>query len=163
MRALVLVFLVGCLVGCLERTAAPPFDPPLHSGPDPGSRLCRSDSGCRPGEVCARTGQCMSADLVHFAHVMWTVSGMAASPATCAAAPDLRIHLNNADFIGGLAYAPLPCEEGKFSIDKLPLDYVHVWLGRESGDRLEEGTIDTRTGEVTLDLPYGSPGVPGVP
>lgn len=156
MRALILVFAVGCL----ERPAGPSFDLPPPSGGDPGPRFCHYDSSCYPGEVCARNDYCLPVNLVRFAHVRWTVSGMPASPTTCAAAPDLRLHLNNTDHIGPLGYAPVPCEAGVFSIDKLPLDFVHVWLGRESGDQLQEGMIDATTGEAMLDLPYGAPGAP---
>lgn len=156
MRALILVFLAGCV----ERPAEPPFEPPPPVGTQPGYRLCHYDSGCYPGEVCARNDTCLPSGLVRFAHVTWTVSGMAASPAICAAAPDLRIFLNKADTLGGLDYAPVPCEEGKFSIDKLPNDYLYVWLGRESGQDPIAATIDATTSEATLDLPYGVPGAP---
>jgi hypothetical protein len=153
MRALVLVFLVGCI----ERTAAPPFDelPPLGSAPSAGA--CHDGRGCPAGEVCARNDACLPPEQVRAVHVMWTVSGMAASQATCAAAPDLRIQLNSSDsFVGGVGWAPVPCEAGKFSVDRLPIAFNHVWLGRENGDGRRESTIDPATAEATLDLPYGA-------
>jgi hypothetical protein len=153
---------VGSLAGCMERTFDPPLEPPPF-GTGPGPRFCRYDTGCHPGEVCARNDACLPGNLVRFAHVSWTVSGMAAGAASCTAARDLRIQLNNADVIGGLAYAPVPCEAGKFSIDKLPLDYTFVWLGRESGLNPIAATIDPVTGEAALDLPYPAAAAPGIP
>lgn len=160
MRGPILVFLIASLAGCLERGQAPSSDP---FGADPDPQFCRADSGCNSGKVCARTDECLPPAALRAAHVMWTVSGAAANPTTCAAASDLRIQFNSADVIGGLGYAPVPCKEGKFSIDKLPLAYVHVWLGRLSSEPPVAATIDATTGEVTLDLPYGPPGMPGSP
>lgn len=162
LAGLLVDLLAGSLTGCMERTFDPLLEPP-PSGNGPGPRFCRYDTGCYPGEVCARNDTCLQSNLVRFAHVSWTVGGMAAGAASCTAARDLRIQLNNADVIGGLAYAPVPCEEGRFSIDKLPLDYTYVWLGRESGLDPIAATIDPVTGEAGLDLPYPAAGVPGVP
>jgi hypothetical protein len=145
MRAVVLVFLVACL----QRGE------PLGSDPSQGS--CRGGRGCDAPEVCARNSECLPADQVRAVHVMWTVSGRPASPTSCSAAPDLQIMLNSFDGPGGVSWAPVPCEIGKFSIDRLPISFDRVWLGRESGAGRQQGTLDPATGEATLDLPFGSP------
>ena len=148
MRALILVVLVGCV----ERTA-PPFDPPPGLQP-PAALGCTRGSACASDEVCARDGECLPPDQVRAVHIDWTVSGAAASDTTCSAAPVLRLDLSSSTGGGHLGFAPVPCAEGKFSIDVLPIAFDHVALGSSLG--FEQAAIDPATGEATLDLPYGA-------
>jgi hypothetical protein len=157
MRPPVSVVLVGCVVaalgGCLERGTAPPFDRP-PDGTDPRGRGCHDGLGCPSDQVCARNDACLPPEQVRAVHVMWTVAGKPASVTSCAAAPDLRIQLNRADGADrGVNWAPVPCEAGKFSVDRLPRSYDPVWLGRESGGGARDAALDRSTGEATLDLP----------
>lgn len=165
MRPPVLVVLVGCvgaalggalagiLGGCLERGTAPPFDRP-PDGTDPRGRGCQGGLECPGDEVCARNDACLPPDQVRAVHVMWTVAGQPASVTGCAASRALRIRMNRVDGAErGVNWAPVPCEAGKFSVDRLPRSYDHVWLGRESGGGEHDAALDRSTGEATLDLP----------
>lgn len=148
-------FAVVLLVGCVTRGGdAPgdPFgDPPIFTPPSSG---CHDDSACKSGQVCARTGACLPADQVRAVHVSWTVRGMPAGADTCASAPDLEIELEATTGSARLAFLPVPCVEGKFSVDKAPTSIDHVTLGRASGGGWQATKIDAITGEAALDLPY---------
>src|SRR5262249_32050475 len=110
---------------------------------------------CGSGNVCARTGACLPASQVYAAHVTWTLQGMPAGQATCEAALDLEIGFYRDSGIADLGYAPVPCIEGKFSIDKLPTSDTHVRLGRATADHAWQFTaIDAVTGDAMLDLPF---------
>jgi hypothetical protein len=148
------VLAVGFVVGCVTRGGEPPDEPPIIIGnPQPGGG-CHDDSTCK-GLVCARTGVCLSADQIRAVHVSWTVSGMPASQTSCASAPDLEIELDSPSGSGGrLAFVPVPCIEGKFSVDKAPISIDHVSLGRSYGGGWQTAKIDAITGEASLDLPY---------
>lgn len=114
---------------------------------------CHADSECGGGLVCARTGECSSASAVHVIHVSWTVNAEVASAATCVHAPDLELTFG-ANTDGQFGFAPVPCLEGKFTIDKMPLRYKTVQLERDhdySGGA--SGTFDS-TGSALVDLPY---------
>jgi hypothetical protein len=154
MRALLVVLVAGCVVQSTTRS-----DDPggwiLPGGTTQGH--CQSDGACRTGEVCARNGACLPPSLVHPVHVTWTLRGMPASQTTCAAALDLQIGFYDKADPGAsaLGYAPVPCIEGKFTVDKLPTSYTSVKLGRDSGDHTWEwAMIDGTTGDAALDLPF---------
>ena len=155
--ALALAFV---LVGCAQQDNYPPDYPPQQSGPSPvyppTTYGCTSDSQCGTGQVCARTFECLGTAYVHSIHITWTIQTMAATQTACstASANDLEI-----DFSGNgedpWGYAPVPCMEGKFSIDKMPIAYSYVNLGRD-GDVSSGGgaKIDVTTGDAAIDLPY---------
>jgi len=161
MRAVLVLVVVGCAVGCGSLTTSPgdgsgdiwidPANPVAHPGYG-----CSQDSECSAGEVCARVGGCASADEVRAIHVTWTLSGKPADASTCSATPNLRIQFGTAEQIAsGIGYAPVPCRQGKFTIDKMPVMYTSVRLSKNdfsaSGDI---ATLDAVTGEVTIDLPF---------
>jgi hypothetical protein len=149
MRALALVLLVGCVVRGSDSTVDPPD---IIVPPNLG---CHDDSACRDGKVCARTGACLLPSEVRAIHVSWTVSGKPASADSCAAAPNLRIDLDSSHFPDRLAFAPVPCAEGKFSVDKAPLSINHASLVRDNGGGgVRDAMIDAVTGEASMDLPY---------
>jgi hypothetical protein len=149
------------LVGCVQQQDPPPdpgpyYPPPGGGQPPPptGTYGCQSDSECGTGQVCARTFACMSPTDVQTIHVVWTLEGAAASQTSCSTAANLEI-----DFSGNYAdpwgYAPVPCVEGKFSIDKMPKVYTYVNLGRENDVTTGTGgRFDATTLTATLDLPY---------
>ena len=150
-------FAVVFVVGCVPRPSEPPDDPwvgppVVTNPPHPG---CESDASCSSGQVCARTGACLAPDQVRAIHVSWTVSGMPASSTSCASAPDLQIELDSTSGSAHLAYLPLPCVEGRFSVDKAPISIDKVSLGRAyGGSGWQNAKIDPVTGEASLDLPY---------
>ncbi len=112
------------------------------------------DSGCPTGEVCARIGGCTPADQIRAVHINWTLSGQPANATTCDATPSLYLQISPPNTFG-LGWAPVPCSQGKFTIDKIPLVFTEVDLNvRGSENPPQHGTIDAVTGEVTIDLPF---------
>jgi hypothetical protein len=114
---------------------------------------CHVDTDCGGALVCARTGECLGARQVRVVHVSWTVNARLASAATCINAPDLEITFG-AYTDGQFGFAPVPCVEGTFTVDKLPTTYATVNLERayEYGGGVA-GSFDS-TGSALLDLPY---------
>jgi hypothetical protein len=92
--------------------------------------LCKSDSDCG-GDVCARNGECTAASNIRMVKVTWTVRGQQASATTCAPAPSLELYFYSTEDTFG--YEPVPCMEGQFTIDKIPLRYDQVELDRQGG------------------------------
>ena len=82
------------------------------------------------------------------------MSSQPASAQTCASAPhlDLTFIDPNGDQFG---FSPVPCAEGKFTIDKMPSFYQTVELSRtgDYGESGASGYFDT-DGTVALDLGY---------
>ncbi len=106
MRAAWLIAFVGC------------------GGPSP----CTTDGDCS-GEVCARDEQCYPASQIRSVVITWTVSGAAPTAASCAAIPNLVLEFDSSDLVSGFEFEPVPCIEGKFTLDKLPTIYTQVDLG----------------------------------
>ena len=150
--ALALVLVAGCL--------PPPAEPP-PSGPDPydgwtgpaGDPLdgCASDSECAP-QVCARDRACYAPASVKTGHVTWTLNGKPASDATCVLTPNLTLRFRgpNGESFG---FAPVPCKNGSFFVDKFPTIYTTVELGPEDSLAVTTAAIDRDTGESLVDLP----------
>jgi len=156
--ALALAFV---LVGCVDRSYDPPPDyPPPDNYPPPDypptTYGCTADSQCGAGEVCARNYTCLSASSVHAIHVTWTIQTQTANQTSCSTAGASSLEI---DFSGNAespwGYAPVPCMEGKFSIDKMPTGYTYVNLGRDGDVNSGSGAkIDATTGNAVIDLPY---------
>jgi hypothetical protein len=139
-----------CLGGCIT----PANQPPPSGWTGPGGHSidgCKQDVECGTA-VCARDGTCQPASSVHAVHVSWTLRGKPADATTCAQSQDLEIQFTSSanDRLG---FAPVPCRQGKFTIDKLPIWYNLVDLGRDSYSG-STTTIDRATGNATIDLPY---------
>lgn len=150
--ALLLVLAAGCIP-----PAEPPPDPDddyddrgwTGSGGDPVYG-CRQNSECGT-QVCARDGECYPAASIRAVVTTWTVGGEVASVASCTGHPDLFIHFattNGASF----GYAPVPCRNGKFTIDKLPTSYTRVELGIV-GSSFGSSAPITSAGAAMIDLP----------
>jgi len=149
---LVLAFVL--VAGCLPPPAEPPPSDPGDGWTGPsGDPLvgCRSDAECSP-QVCARDRACYPATSVRTAHVTWTVHGAAASASTCSAMPDLTLRFwgPNGESFG---FAPVPCKNGSFFVDKFPTVYDSVELGPESSSSGTTAAIDRETGEAIVRLP----------
>jgi hypothetical protein len=159
MRAVLVLTILGCAAGCGEPprapdAAQPPFLDPGNPGGPIGLPGGCEDSACPTGEVCVRSGGCSPADQVRAVHIYWTVRGQPANATTCDATPSLYLQIAPAGGFG-LGWAPVPCSQGKFTIDKIPISYTDVTLNlRGGGDMAQHGTIDGVTGEVTIDLPF---------
>ena len=131
-----LAAVVVCLAGC-----------PMTSTNTSGD--CKTDSQCGGG-VCARSGECLAASEVRSVVVKWTVKGEPASTATCTH-PDLYVQFDGSDYGDTLGFAPVPCREGTFSVDKLPKRYLQVELGIEGG-ATDISSIDAASGAAQFDI-----------
>jgi hypothetical protein len=130
--------LMACLAGC-------------SLTPGSGGE-CNSDSQCGD-DVCARTGECLPRASVRRVTVHWTVNGVAAAATSCATHPDLYLQFDGADYGDTFRFAPVPCSEGQFFIDKLPSRYLQVELGVQgSAGARDVSSIDTATAQAQLDL-----------
>jgi hypothetical protein len=109
------------------------------------------DSECSP-QICARDRGCYPATSVHFGHVAWTIHGMPASSTSCGSTPNLHLSFrsSNGEAFG---FAPVPCRNGGFSVDKLPTQYSMVELGVDGGSTTTKAAIDPETGEALVNLP----------
>jgi hypothetical protein len=148
MRGLLAILLVGCTWSSsrdidVAEDAAPP--------PRPTGGACRSDSACSGGELCARTGTCLPPSQIRAAHVIWTVGGAQADATTCSPAPDFDLAFRTASDEGRpLSYSPVPCELGKFTVDKLPTKFTTVRLTHKG--KTDTASIDATSGEAVFDL-----------
>jgi hypothetical protein len=118
-----------------------------------GGYGCHKDTDCGGSLVCARNGVCTTAASVRIVHVNWTVNDQTASDTSCVRAPDLAITFSDSEGYE-FGFAPVPCDAGRYTVDKMPLAYSRVQLsrvGEYSGGAA--GQFDAM-GNVTLDLPY---------
>ncbi|HEX4422043.1 MAG TPA: hypothetical protein VH165_29225 [Kofleriaceae bacterium] len=132
-------------------------DPPgfgygLPPAPGDGA-FCQSDVDCFAGQQCARSNYCFAAGDLRAVHVNWTIGGMPVSSDVCSKYSDLEL-----SFIAiplgvqyDLTFAPVPCVEGKFTIDKLPKNYDEIALG-STDLGYESGPVDA-IGNAYIDLP----------
>jgi hypothetical protein len=131
---------------------------PSHGGffgPSGGYDLCRDDTDCQRGDVCARSGECFAAEDVRAIAVVWTVDGQPASEAACGDHQSFTLQFF-ADNGYSFGYQPVPCKAGKFTVDKMPkiIDFVEMFDSGTGGSG-DTGSIDDATGEATLDLSTG--------
>lgn len=129
-------FLLLVLAGC-----------PMTAGPSTGE--CETDADCA-GNVCARDGLCYPANEVREVKTTWTIQGRVASPATCGPVEDLQISFSSDFAAEALSYAPVPCANGQWLMDKLPREYRVVELGKQHG--VMQSMPISATGEVVFDL-----------
>jgi hypothetical protein len=151
MRAVLVMLLASC-AGCTQQsTSIGPFDP----GGSIGGAGCRVDADCGSGEVCARVGGCWVADQVRYVFVTWTVNGGPASAAACDQHESLELDFQGSatDAQPHLGFAPVPCAEGKFTVDKMPTVFTYVELGEPRALR-QSATIDDASGEAAIDLVF---------
>jgi hypothetical protein len=132
-----LAALAACLAGCPMTTTGP------------GGGDCTTDSQCG-GEVCARSGECLARSEVRSVTVKWTVKGEAANATTCTH-PDLYLQFDGADYGDTLGFAPVPCKQGQFFVDKLPKRYLQVELGVE-GRATDISSIDATSAAAQFDI-----------
>ncbi|MEO7097518.1 MAG: hypothetical protein ABI175_29930 [Polyangiales bacterium] len=152
---LVLALALLTATGCLQTYDPPPPDPDPYGGwtGPTGDPLygCSKDAECAP-QICARDRGCYPASSVHAGGVRWTIHGMPASSTSCGSTPNLHLSFrsSNGESFG---FAPVPCKNGLFSVDKLPTLYTTVELGVENGSSTTMAAIDYETGEALVALP----------
>jgi len=103
---------------------------------------CDGDAQCSGGEVCARTHTCELEGDVRAARVRWDVEGLpAATECDLRGIGDLTIDFS--DRAGAeVAFAPVPCAGGLYTIDKLPSTFDLVELvGYDTAGARYFGTV----------------------
>lgn len=111
---------------------------------------CAIDSDCSSSEVCARDEMCTASSSVRAVSASWTISGADANIMSCAPHPDLYIEFIGSDSGDTLGFSPVPCMNGLFSVDKLPIRFKQVRLGVDGGTSAR-ATLNAE-GMATLDL-----------
>jgi len=124
---------------------------PSGDGDDTSSGECFVDEECSSGSVCARDDQCWPAAEVRSVRTTWTVRGQPATEATCSRFPDLHIIYESRD--DDLGFSPVPCAQGLFNIDKLPVPFTRVELGVDDTSSWTTTTIGS-SGQVVIDLRF---------
>jgi hypothetical protein len=124
------------LVGCKEDTTG---------------NGCQQDTDCGANNVCARDETCQPASDVRKVTAKWTIRGMPADVVTCTQ-PNLYIQFDGPDYGDTLGFEPVPCVQGQFNVDKLPVRYGQVELGVADQPPMDTAPIDADTGIATLDL-----------
>jgi hypothetical protein len=118
---------------------------------DDGGPECTTDSDC--GDlVCARDGSCRSPGDVRQVTVTWKIDGMAADAQTCVPSPDLFVQFDSNEFEGSLGFAPVPCSQGQFNVDKLPTEFTQVEIGIDGRGVLDVAPINLMTDTADFDL-----------
>lgn len=148
MRSGLLALVLATLAGCPMQgnDGGYSYYPP-GGGPEGG---CKTDDDCASGLACARDGSCLDSSQIHHISTAWTIRGQPASDATCAREPNLEIQFSDGVSVG-IGYAPVPCNEGRFTVDKMPTYYTTVGLGDETSSNPMTLDLDT-DGNVTFDL-----------
>ena len=151
MRA-ILAAAVALLGACVvQRSDGYPSDPGWSDPPPPTTYGCDQDTDCSDGDLCARTHECLPSSDIRAVHVLWTVMGAVADANTCTATQDLGVEfLDDTGYHFG--YAPVPCMEGRFNVDKLPLRFATAELGVHDGNDWTDTIIDPTTGNASFDL-----------
>lgn len=172
-RARLLPLVLGVLGACATQDSSPIYggDPgggypgdPGEGGGDPGDpgagyTYCTTDADCNydggSDYVCARDEECLLPSEIRTVHVNWTVSGQPASATSCTNAPDLQLFFGeSAGDEWEWGFAPVPCAEGVFTIDKMPTYFETIDLLRNGDDAGgATGSFDG-SGDAALDLPY---------
>lgn len=158
--AVAAVLLTGCIIEPPDSGAG---YPPAGGGSGWGSGWggdegtsgfgCHQDTECGGTDVCARNGECLAPSAVRTVRTTWTLKDQAASDTTCASAPKLEITFGTTagDLFG---FAPVPCDAGKFTVDKLPARYMAVSLSRTGDDYGGATATFDVDGNALVDLPY---------
>ena len=145
------LLLAGCFIQ--PDTGSDDYPPPPSGGWGSGcggsggtsGYGCQLDSQC-PARVRVRARRRVHERVVG-AHRPREVDGQAArsrTPRRCSAAPKLDITFSTSDS-DEFGFSPVPCDAGKFTIDKMPMRYTMVNLAR-AGDyeRRRAGRRSTR-------------------
>lgn len=83
----------------------------------------------------------------------WTVNGAPAAEVSCMATPRLYLQFLRSSGDGQLDFTPVPCELGRFFVDKLPIEFGQVELGVQGGTRSVSAVVGSN-GMATLDLRF---------
>jgi hypothetical protein len=115
-----------------------------------GGGSCENDGDCNGSQICARDMECIAPGDTRGVKTTWTIGGQAADATACGTMPDFYINFYGADPLDAFGYAPVPCMQGQFFIDKLPTRFDQVELGAEGRFDLVH-QVDA-SGTATFDL-----------
>jgi hypothetical protein len=115
---------------------------------------CHADTECGGGYVCARNGECLAPSSVRIVRTTWTLKDQPAADATCTNAPKLAISFSTAGGTDLFGFSPVPCDAGKFTVDKLPTRFTLVSLMRAGDDTGGASGTFNVDGNATVNLPY---------
>jgi hypothetical protein len=149
-----LLLVLSCTLACSDFGVAHlpgPVDQP--PGGVIASNSCSDDAPCPSGEACSRLGQCYPPEQLRYVSVNWTMNGMPASADTCASLPTFTLALSDAG-AAPLAWAPVPCAEGKFTVDKMPIWYDTAAIEDLMSGSQVSAVFDRTTGEAMIDVPF---------
>ncbi len=113
--------------------------------------MCETDSQCG-GDICARDGECIAASQVRQVKITWTIDGQPASATTCGPAPSLYLQFDGPTFQDTFGFAPVPCMQGQFTIDRLPKRFDQVELGADGGFNQVTGIDSSNSASFDLHL-----------
>ena len=115
---------------------------------------CHADADCGGSYACARNGECLTASAVRTVRTTWTLKDAPASDTSCASAPKLAITFTTSGTGSMFGFSPVPCDAGKFTVDKLPTAYTSVALARTGDDYGGASASFDIEGNALVDLPY---------
>jgi hypothetical protein len=125
----------------------------LLAGCPTGGGECTLDVDCIDGDVCANNHVCLSPFAVHYVSIRWTIDGAAASAETCAAIGDLSITAEDSELEDSrTSWFPVPCTAGRFTADKLPVEYDRAIVTVDATGARYTADIPASGGDVVLDL-----------
>jgi hypothetical protein len=94
---------------------------------------CTVDTDCGTGNVCTRNTECLPASEARAVRITWTIRGMPPNDVLCGGSPNFYLLFAGTQLNDTFGYAPVPCNAGLFTIDKLPRRFVSVEIGVENG------------------------------
>jgi hypothetical protein len=109
------------------------------------------EGSCSGSLVCARNAECLPASEVRLVRVTWTVRGQPASTTSCAAFPELYLLFYGVEPFDTFGFEPVPCDAGRFTIDRLPRRFIGAELGIGGGAYKLERSFDAQ-GNAAFDL-----------
>lgn len=116
-----------------------------------GDDAAGCEDACGAGLECTRAGACLPPSEIRAVHVTWTVYAHPAGDDTCTTAPQLWVKAVSSATSAAIGFAPVPCSEGAFTIDKLDLGYDNVEIGIDGGGELD-GQPVLADGTASFDL-----------
>ena len=159
--AVAAVLLAGCIIEPPD--SGPDYPPPgggggsgwgsgWGGGDGTSGYGCQADSECPSSYACARNGECLTASAIRTVRTTWTLRDLPASDATCTSASKLSITFSSGGEVFG--FSPVPCDAGKFTVDKLPTRFSLVTLTRAYEDYGGASASFDGEGNALVDLPY---------
>ena len=114
---------------------------------------CTLDVDCLEGDVCANTHVCLAPAAVHYVSIQWTIEGAAATVDTCAAIGDLSVTAEDSEYEDRrTSWFPVPCATGRFTADKLPVEYDRAIVTVDATGARYTADIPASGGDVVIDL-----------